>query len=388
MSKPPLPLQEAPRELFVLRFSALGDVCQMVPVIRSISSQWPETRITWCLGRQEYELLGDMAGIEFVLFEKSQGWRAYRDLRNKTRSTTFDVLMHAQFSMRSNLASRVIKTGIRLGYDRRRSKDLHSLFISHSIPPATGQHVMDSYFSFAETLGVTLRDLRWEIPIPDDAQSFVRRELPDAAPVLLINPCSSHALRNWSPERFAQVGDYAASRHGFQVVLCGGRTRQEEEAGQTIAGAMNHAVINLIGKDTIKQLLALLARAQLLITPDSGPMHMATAVGTPVIGLHAASNPDRSGPYFSRQWCVNRYDDAARQFLGKSAEQVKWGTKIERPGVMGLVTVDDVVIKLDAFLDDHSRLTGSRGDKPDNTKPVWGVSARPPNDKDRQEPGE
>jgi heptosyltransferase I len=86
-------------------------------------------------------------------------------------------------------------------------------------------------------------------------------------------------------------------------------------------------------------------------------MHMATAVGTPVIGLHAASNPERSGPYFSRQWCVNRYDDAARKFLGRGADEISWGTKIERPGVMNLVTVDDVVEKLDGLLEDLAQIT-------------------------------
>ena len=381
MTRPQLPLKDAPRDLFVLRFSALGDVCQMVPVLRSISSQWPDTRITWCLGRQEYELLGDMAGIEFVLFDKSRGWRAYLDLRRQTSSRYFDVLMHAQFSLRSNLANRMIRSGIRLGYDKQRSKDFHGLFVTHRIPQETGQHVMDSYFSFAETLGVSQRDIRWEIPIPPEARAWVDRELPDDAPVLVINPCSSHAMRNWSPQRFAEVGDYAAAHHGFQVVLCGGRTTQEAMAGQQIAGAMKHKVTNLIGKDTIKQLLATLARARVLITPDSGPMHMATAVGTPVIGLHAASNPQRSGPYLSREWCVNRYDDAARQFLGKPSEQIGWGTKIERPGVMDLVTVDDVVNKLDALQEYQSRLPDGKGDMSGHNTDTLR------SDNDRQEPG-
>ena len=112
---------------------------------------------------------------------------------------------------------------------------------------------------------------------------------------------------------------------------------------------MTATAINLIGKDTVKKLVAMLARADVLITPDSGPMHLATAVGTPVIGLHAASNPARSGPYFSRQWCVDRYDDAARKFLGKPAADLKWGTKIEFEGVMALVSVEDVIERLDAL---------------------------------------
>jgi heptosyltransferase I len=83
-----------------------------------------------------------------------------------------------------------------------------------------------------------------------------------------------------------------------------------------------------------------------LVSPDSGPAHMATLVDTPVIGLYAASNPERSGPYRSRQWCVNRYDAAARRYCRRPAGELQWTRKIEVPGVMDLVTVDDVMEKL------------------------------------------
>jgi heptosyltransferase I len=102
------------------------------------------------------------------------------------------------------------------------------------------------------------------------------------------------------------------------------------------------------GKDTLKRLLAMLGRAQLLLAPDSGPMHMANAVGTRVLGLHAASNPDRSGPYSDRRWCVNKYDEAARKYLGKPASELAWGSKIERPGVMDLISVDEVIERYEA----------------------------------------
>ena len=106
--------------------------------------------------------------------------------------------------------------------------------------------------------------------------------------------------------------------------------------------------LDLIGKDTLKRALALYQRASIVLTPDAGPMHMANAVGARVLGLHAASNPARSGPYSDRRWCVDRYDDAARKYLHKPASEIPWGTKIEYPGVMDLVTVDDVLEKLEA----------------------------------------
>ena len=125
--------------------------------------------------------------------------------------------------------------------------------------------------------------------------------------------------------------------------LCGGRSRLERDTADAILAAMRAPALDLVGKDTLKQLPALLERAELVLTPDSGPMHIANAMGAKVLGLHAASNPARSGPYSDRRYCVDRYDDAARKFLGRPATELKWGTKIEREGVMDLVTVEDAV---------------------------------------------
>jgi len=173
---------------------------------------------------------------------------------------------------------------------------------------------------------------------------------PSGEPVLIVSPCSSHDLRNWSPERYAAVADHAVARHGMRVLICGGRSDLELSYGARIAELMRHPATNLVGKDTLLELLATLVRATAVLTPDSGPAHMATTVGTPVIGLYAATNPARSGPYYSREWCVDRFDAAARRFLGRSADELPWPTKIERPGVMDLIEVGDVIGRLDALM--------------------------------------
>jgi len=155
-------------------------------------------------------------------------------------------------------------------------------------------------------------------------------------------------VRNWRVERYAAVADHAAAR-GWRVVLCGGRSQLERDTTDAIVAALSHPALDLVGKDTLKQLPALLERADLLLTPDSGPMHIANAMGTKVLGLHAASNPARSGPYSDRRYCVDRYDDAARKYLGKPADALRWGTKIEHEGVMDLVTVDDAIAAFERF---------------------------------------
>jgi heptosyltransferase I len=136
----------------------------------------------------------------------------------------------------------------------------------------------------------------------------------------------------------------------MRVVLVGGRSSMEAGMGAAIAAAAKVPLLNQIGKDTLPQLLGLMSESTALLSPDSGPAHMAAMVGLPVIGLYAATNPQRAGPYYSRQWCVDKYDEAAHKFLNKPAAQIPWTTKIERPGVMDLIAVDEVSAKLDALM--------------------------------------
>jgi heptosyltransferase I len=252
-----------------------------------------------------------------------------------------------QVAMRSNLLSLAVKADRRIGYDRARAKDLHGLVINERIPARSGEHVLDAIGSFCEPLGLKQTQVRWDIPIPDEAHAWAAAQLPGDTPTLLVSPASSHALRNWRPERYAAVMDHAASR-GWRVALIGGPSASERAVADSVLAACRRTPLDLTGKDTLKKLLALLARAQLLLGPDSGPMHMANSVGTRVLGLHAASNPDRSGPYSDRRWCVNRYDEAARKYLGRPAAEIPWGSKIERPGVMDLIDVDAVVDRYEA----------------------------------------
>ena len=345
---PFLPDQPQPSSVCLLRTSAIGDVTHVVPLLRTLQAAWPATKLTWIVGKLENRVVGDLPGVEFVVFDKSRGWSAFGDVRRALAGRRFDALLHLQVALRANLLSAMVRAPLRIGYDAARSRDLHGLFVNRRIPARTGQHVLDAMASFVEPLGLRQTNVRWDIPIPDSAQEFAATHLPGNARTLLVSPCSSHRLRNWLPDRYAAVMDHAAA-NGWRVALCGGPSAYEREFGSAIVEKCKSKPLDLIGKDTLKQFLALCTRARIVLTPDSGPTHMANAVGTAVLGLHAASNPDRSGPHSDRRWCANRYDDAARKFLGKPADQLRWGTKIEREGVMELITVDDVIEHFDAF---------------------------------------
>lgn len=340
----------SPQNLCLLRTSALGDVTHVVPLVRTLQTAWPATKLTWIIGKFEHKLVGDIGGIEFVDFDKRAGFAGFRAVRRALARRRFDALLHMQVALRSNLLSLAVHADRRIGYDHARAKDLHGLFVRERIPARRGEHVLDAIGSFCEPLGLKQTTARWDIPIPDEARAWAAEQWPDdGQPTLVLSPASSHALRNWRAERYAAVAEHAATALRMRVVLTGGPSPAERALGDAITGAMTSSPLDLIGKDTLKRALALYQRAAIVLTPDSGPMHMANAVGAKVLGLHAASNPARSGPYSDRRWCVDRYDDAARKFLHKPAADIPWGTKIEYPGVMDLVTVDDVVERLDAF---------------------------------------
>jgi len=346
-------MPQAPLSICLLRLSALGDVTHVVPLIRTLRRAWPDVALTWVIGKGEHRLLDGLADIEFIEYDKKTGLAGMRALRRQLRGRRFDALLQMQVAARANLLSAFIPAERRIGYDRSRSKDLHGLFINERIADRPGIHVLDAIGSFCEPLGLKQTQVQWDLPVPDAAREWARAQWLDGKPTLLISPCSSHELRNWHTDRYAAVADHAVSR-GWQVVLCGGRSQLERDTTDAILAAMRSPALDLVGKDTLKQLPALLERADLVMTPDSGPMHIANAMGSKVLGLHAASNPLRSGPYSDVRYCVDRYDDAARKYLGKSASAIKWGTKIEHEGVMDLITVEDAVAAFERFLADRA----------------------------------
>ena len=344
-------MPQSPESLCLLRTSALGDVTHVVPLVRTLQAAWPQARLTWIIGKLEHKLVGDVPGVEFLVFDKHDGIGGYRAIRHALAGRRFDALLHMQVALRANLLSTAVSAGRRIGYNAARAKDLHGLFVRERIPARTGEHVLDAIGSFVEPLGLKQIEVRWDIPIPEEAHAWAAQQWSNyGQPTLVISAASSHVLRNWRAERYAAVADHAANALHMRVVLTGGPSAAERALGDAILARMKTRPLDLIGKDNLKRALALYQRATIVLTPDSGPMHMANAVGARVLGLHAASNPARSGPYSDRRWCVDRYDAAARKYLHKPATEIPWGTKIEHTGVMDLVNVDDVIGKLEAAL--------------------------------------
>ncbi len=345
-----LPLTSPPASLCLLRLSAIGDVTHVLPVIATLQQVWPDTRITWVIGRLEYQLVKDLTGIEFIVFDKPQGLAAYRDLRRKMKGRRFDVLMAMQVALRANLLGRLIPADIRLGFDKERSRDFHSLFVNETLRGPSRVHVLDGFFQFLEALGIDQRRMDWLLEPSEEDQAWAKDRV-GGRPTVIINPSSSarrNNFRNWPAERQARVIDWL-HQHGLQVMLTGGPDPAERSFAAEIRQYCNQLPLDLVGQTSLGQLLALLGQARALIAPDTGPAHMGTVAGIPVIGLYASSNPLRTGPYNSLQHCVNAYPEALQRYKGKTVDQARWGERVRDPQVMEMIGVEDVIERMKAL---------------------------------------
>jgi heptosyltransferase I len=330
----------------ILRLSALGDATHVVPLVRTLQAQRPGIALTWIIGKAEAALLAGLEGVEFLVYDKRSGLEGLRALRRQLAGRRFDALLQMQLAARANALSLLVRAERRIGYSTMHSKEGHALVVNERIAPGNG-HVLDVLGRFAEPLGCRQDNVRWDLPVPDDDHAWAAEQLPGAQPTLLISPCSSHPLRNWSAERYAAVATHA-QHCGWRVVLCGGRSALERQTGDAIVAAMAEKPLDLIGRDTFKRFLALCARSAIVLTPDAGPSHMANAMGAKVIALHACTDAARSGPYSDRRWSPNHYAEAARRFLKTDASTLRWGKRIEFPGVMDLIGAEEVIGRFDA----------------------------------------
>lgn len=345
-----LPLQLPPKNLCLLRFSAIGDISHVLPTLHILQTNWPLTKITWIIGKTEYGLVRDIPNVEFIIFDKSRGWKAYNDLRKTLRERRFDLLLHMQVSLRASLASLAVKAPIRLGFDRKRAKNLQWLFTNHKIAAIPRQHVLDGFLEFPRALGLKTDSVIWDIPIPIAETNKIMELLPHDRPILVINPCSSMRIRNyrnWNVESYAKIIDYASEKYGMLTVLTGGPSDREIEYTSAITERTTSKTLNLVGKTNLKQLLVTLQAATAIIAPDTGPAHLANAVGTPVIGLYATSNPDRTGPYLNRDLTVNKYREAVQRELNKNEDEIPWGKRVRNPEAMNFIQEADVIEKLE-----------------------------------------
>lgn len=338
-----------PQKICILRLSAIGDVCNTIAVVQAIQKHWPTTEITWITGKLEAELLESIPNINVVVFNKKNGFSEYLRVWKLLKGTRFDALLHMQYAIRASLLTMGIKAKYKLGFDAKRSQDGQRLFTNVKVPSPESNHVLDGLRQFAIELGVPEFTPSWSLEYNDDARSWATKHLSNDKTNVVIVPGASKAYKNWTAAGYADVIHHAMANN-LNVILAGSPAQVEKDLGRDIEQALDTPVTNLIGQSSLLQMLALLDKADVVIAPDTGPTHMANAMSTPVIGLYAHHNPERTGPYNYRSLVVSAYNDALWAETQKLPSQVDWRTRVQDEKAMERITSESVIAMLDNVL--------------------------------------
>ena len=340
----------APESLCVIRLSAIGDCVHAVAMVQAIQRQWPQTKITWIMGKAEACLLNDLPGIEVIPFDKKAGLIAYTSIWEKLRHRRFAALLHMQTALRASILTLGIKARHRLGFDQQRASDGQSLFTNYKVPSPKSAHVLDGFMTFAAALGIVDLTPNWNIPISHADEAWAKQQI-TSQPVLLMAPSASKPYKNWTLHGYAALADHA-SRKGFDVIFCGGPSPQEIQFSEAIIAKCQCHPVNLVGKTSLKQLFALIKNVDMVLAPDTGPAHMATAAGTPVIGLYAHHNPARTGPYHCMNYTVSVYGKLIEEQTGKLLSELPWRQRLKDDTAMTHIEITEVINTFDRLCDD------------------------------------
>ena len=339
-SIPPI-LERPPRRVAVVLLSAIGDVVHGMPVVTSLAEAWPEARIEWIIQPGPRALVQPHPDVaEFVPFTRLKGPAAFAELadfRRRVAGRRYDLALALQVYFKAGMLTGLLDASVKLGFDRERAADLNGLFVTHRIPARPVRHVQDQYFEFLEYLGVpVVREWRFGFSEAEREAQRVFFEALDR-PALAVVLRTTRSDKDWIPERYARVLEAAESELGLRPVLVGSGAAAERTAAAEVERLTSARTVNAL-RDDLRRLAWILEGSALVLSPDTGPLHIASALGTPVVGLYGATDPRRAGPYREpfRELVVDR-------FPRRPDEPPVAGF---RSGGMERISVDEVVEKL------------------------------------------
>jgi heptosyltransferase I len=324
--------------------SAVGDAVHVLPVLNALKRANSRTRITWVLQPGPAMLVrGHRSVDEIIVFDRSRGLMAFADVASELAQRRFDLVINLQVYFKAGIVTGATHAPIKLGFDTARARDLNWLFTNRKIPPHPIQHVQDQYFEFLTALGVSPEPVEWDLgPWPPEQEWQHNFIASIERPIASIVVATSKPEKDWMPERWAEMCDALHEEFGMQVVLVGGRSERELAAQRIVMERARHQPRSELGSG-LRNLVSILAASSLVLSPDTGPLHMSVALERPVISLMGYTNPKRTGPY-------RRFQDLVIDAYGDPGEDYPISME-NRPGRMKRIETRHVLEKVELWRD-------------------------------------
>jgi len=298
----------------LVKLSSLGDVVHALPVAATLQARLPQARITWIVERREAAVLAGHPALERVVTVDTRRWRRSRTpreladathailaVRRDLKATRFDVALDLQGLIKSGLLVRLTRAPLRIGFDRRWCRERLSVLATNRrvMPPPHARHVVDQYLTLLGALEIDGRSLEFRLPSDSAAEArmdefFAGAGLKPRDRVVVLNPGAGRPDKRWPIERFRALAETLTVGDGSRVVVVWGPG--EETDARAIADGAGSRVLLAPPTDLVA-LIALLRRAGVVVAADTGPLHLAAALGTPCVGLYGPTRAERNGPY-------------------------------------------------------------------------------------------
>jgi heptosyltransferase I len=308
----------------IVMLSAIGDAVHVLPVISALKRHDSNNKITWLVQPATAALVRGHPAIDHLVEIDPR-----RSLRPARALKEFDLLIDLQVALKAGIVTAVTPARTKLGFDRARARDLNWLFTNKKIPPhPERQHAQDQYFEFLTALGVPIDPVEWNLgPWPTDPP-------PPAGRYAALAIGASDPDREWFPDRWAAVADALHSEYGLRPLIVGAGTERDRDAAAAIKALARAPVDDALGSG-LRPLVSILNGAELVISVDTGAVHMAVALDRPVITLMSNADPRRTGPYAKfHDLIVDAYHDPGE------VGPISW---TRRPGRMQRIRVTDVL---------------------------------------------
>lgn len=281
----------------VVMLSAIGNTVHVLPVLNALKRHHPSAHVTWIMQAGPAKLVrGHPAVDEIVLFDRKKGLRGLLELRRELRRRPFDVVLDFQTYFKAGLVTGMTRAPVKLGFDRARAKDFNWLFTTHRVPPRAPGYRQDQYLEFLDTLGVPAEPVEWRLGPWEHEREWQRAFFaPIDRPVASLVVGATKDERNWVPERWAELVDVLAGDYGLQPVLVGGSSEEERETERVIRERSRHEVVSTLGIP-FREMVGVLDGSALVVSVDTGPLHVGVALGRPTVALMGHENPLHTGP--------------------------------------------------------------------------------------------
>jgi heptosyltransferase I len=347
MSNPVPRVNLSGKRIAIVMMSAIGDAVHVLPVLNSIRAQAPDAHITWIIQPGPHALVANHPAVdEFIIFDRKAGWRGFRDIYRATRGKRFDLVIALQVYFKAGVIAAMLKSPHKLGFDRARARDMNWLFTTDQVPPHPYQHVQNQYFEFLDHLGIPRR-LEWKLGSTQGERAHYSSLLPPTErPTVALVLATSKPQKDWPAERYTELVDRLGGELGARTVLVGAPSERERAAADVIRERAVHPPLDLLAWD-LRRLVYLIERADVVVSPDTGPMHISVAVGTPVVAMVGHTNPMYGGPY-------HRFHDLLIDAFREPGE-VNPPVFGRRPDRMQRISVDEVFNKVKLALERYPK---------------------------------